>query len=492
MYTPERSGRDAMGGRSSRRRHKRSAGRRTWAAVGLAAVSTLVPGVGHIWAGRRRIGIPILVLFLLFVGVGVFVVTKADRTQLLAYAVDTNVLAGVIIGALLLAVGWSAVIVSAYHIRRPGGSGPLHGVLAALVIGILSLAVSTPPIYAARQAYTGRDVLNTVFSNDDEKPRKTKEGKNPWEGRPRINVLLLGGDGGKDRVGVRTDTMVVASIDTRTGDTVLFSLPRNMLNAPVPEQMQDDFPTGHFTDMLNAVYVWGAHHPKEFPKASDPGAQATQGVIEEILGLEIDYYALVNLNAFTEIINAIGGITVYVEKDLPIGPKGAPTGWVRKGKRHLAGEKALWYARSRAADSDYERIKRQRCVLGAIAKQADPPTVLKGFQKIAAATKKNVRTDIPNDDLPALLKLGEKAKSAEITSLPFIPPLVNTGAPDYPRIRAQVQKTIEKAESKESSQPSASASQPTGPTEQPEERKTPSGDDNGNKPDSVDEVCGFD
>src|SRR5690606_21440724 len=183
----------------------------------------------------------------------------------------------------------------------------------------------------------------------------------------------------------------------------------------VPDHLRKYFPTGRFNfdgGLLNAAYVWGTDNPKAFPNASNPGAQATQEIIQEILGLKIDYYALVNLHAFAEIIDAIGGITVYVEKDLPIGPSGAPVGYVRKGKRHLDGEKALWYARSRAADSDYERVKRQRCVLGAIAKQADPPTVLKGFQRIAAATKKNVRTDIPNDDLPALLKLGEKAKTA--------------------------------------------------------------------------------
>lgn len=489
MYTPERLDREGTGSRSSRRRQRRSAGRQTWAAVGLAAISTLVPGVGHIWAGRRRSGIPILVTFLLLAGVGVFVATRVEPTELLALAVDKDVLTGVIVGALLLAIGWSAVIVSAYHIRRPGHVGPLHGALAALVIGLLSLAVSTPPIYAARQAYIGRDVISNVFSQDDEKPRKTKEGKDPWADKPRVNVLMLGGDGGKNREGVRTDTMVVASIDTDTGDAVMFSLPRNMLNAPMPDRLKDQFPNG-YTDMLSAVYTYGTDNPDQFSGASNPGAQASQEVIGEILGLEIDYYALVNLHAFVEIIDAIGGITVHVEKDLPIGPAGAPVGWVRAGKQHLGGKKALWYARSRAADDDYERMKRQRCVLGAVAKQADPPAVLKGFQKIAAATKRNVRTDVPDDDLPALLKLGEKAKSAEITSLPFIPPLVNTADPDYPRIKAKVQQKIEQSETKEKtgtgkpSKPSKGGSTPPG-----NYKKKPTGEPD--KPDQVDRACGL-
>lgn len=487
MYTPERLDRGGRSSRSSRRRQKRSAGGQTWAAVGLAAVSTVLPGAGHIWAGRRRSGIAILAAFLLLVGVGVFVGTAVDPTQLLVYAVDPNVLTGVMVAAVLLAIGWSAVIVSAYHLRRPGQPSLLHGVLAALVVGILSFAVSTPPIYAARQAYVGRDVINNVFNDDDKQPRRSKEGKDPWADKPRLNVLLLGGDGGRNRTGVRTDTMIVASIDTRTGDTVMFSLPRNMLNAPMPERMQDEFPSG-FTDMLNAVYVYGTDNPKKFKKGSNPGAQATQEVIQEILGLQLDYYILVNLKAFEDMINAIGGITVYVEKDLPIGPEGAYVGYVRKGKRHLNGQKALWYARSRAADDDYHRMQRQRCVMAAIAKQADPATVMRSFQKIAATTKKNVRTDIPNDDLPALMQLGKKAKSAEMSSLPFIPPLVDTGSPDYPAIKAKVQQTIQKAEQRsKKKQQKKKPSDGKGGKSKPATGKT----GKPNKPDSVERACGL-
>ncbi|MQA03969.1 MAG: LytR family transcriptional regulator [Streptosporangiales bacterium] len=487
VYTPERLDRDGASSRASRRRRRRTPARQTWAAVGLAAVSTLLPGSGHIWAGRRRSGIAILAFFLLLAGGGVLLATVVDPTQLLVYAVDTNVLTAVMVTAVLLAIGWSAVIVSAYHLRRPGQSSVLHGLLAALVVGVLSFAVSTPPIYAARQAYVGRDVISNVFNDDDKQPRKSKEGKDPWADKPRLNVLLLGGDGGRNRTGVRTDTMIVASIDTRTGDTVMFSLPRNMLNAPMPDRMKDEFPSG-YTDMLNAVYVYGTDNPNKFKKGSNPGAQATQEVISEILGLKIDYYALVNLKAFEEIIDAIGGITVYVEKDLPIGPEGAYVGYVRKGKRHLNGKKALWYARSRAADDDYHRMQRQRCVMAAIAKQADPATVMRSFQKIAATTKKNVKTDIPNDDLPALLQLGKKAKSAEISSLPLIPPLVDTGNPDYPQIKAEVQETIRKAEKRSEKKRAKKPSDDKGKAKKPKTSKT----GKPGKPNSVEAACGLD
>lgn len=462
MHPPEVLHHREMGGRSARRRRRHGSGRDTWAAVGLAALSALIPGSGHIWAGRRRIGAVILVLFVLLLGTGAFIGTTMDRTQLMSYLVDSNVLMGVIVCALLLAVGWSAVIVSAYYVRSPGRPSPLHAVLAAVVIGVLSLAVSTPPIYAARYAFVGRDVINKVFPTDHDQKRKTKEGKDPWAGKPRINVLLLGGDGGYDRTGIRTDSMTVASIDTHTGNTVMFGLPRNLQRVPMPDHVANRFPGGRFNDLLNAVYQYGTQNPKDF-KGKRPGITALQEVIEKILGIKIDYYVLVNLRAFVDIVNAIGGIKIYVEKDIPIGGEGHPiTGWIRKGHRHLNGQQALWYGRSRAIDDDYHRMARQKCVLAAIAKQADPAAVLKGFQKIAASTKKNVFTDIPSADLPALTQLGDKAKSASIASVNFVPPKVNTVDPDYAQIKRVTQRTIAKAEKKPTPGPSPSSTTDTG------------------------------
>lgn len=486
MHPPqgERQGGGSHGGRR-RRRRKPTTGRQAAAALGLALLSAILPGVGHIRAGRKKLGIPIFAIFLVLVAGGVYIATTMDRFTLLGYIVNPNVLTGVIVCALLLAVAWTAVIVSAYHMRRPNHMRPLPMVGSAFVVALLSLAVSTPPIYAAHDAYVGRDVIKTVFPGKDQNhhlKRKTKEGADPWAGRPRINVLLLGGDWGSDRTGVRTDSMTVASINTHTGDTVMFSLPRNMLHAPMPKRLQDKFPSG-FTDLLNAVYRYGAQHPKQFPGHHNHGAAAIREVAGNITGLHIDYSVLVNLQAFREIIDAIGGITIYVNKDLPIGGEGGVpiAGYVHKGLHHLNGRKALWYARSRAADDDYHRIRRQRCVLGALAKQADPATVLKGFQKIAATTKRNVSTNIPNADLPALLELGQKAKSADIASLPFIPPLVNTADPDYPKIRNRVHKAVEASKARTEDER----------TSKPDPSKQAKQDGHSNKSKSLDDVCRY-
>ncbi|MGH3096365.1 MAG: LCP family protein [Streptosporangiales bacterium] len=485
MHPPqgERRGDGSRAGR--RRRRKPTTGHQAAAALGMALLSAILPGVGHIRAGRKKLGIPIFAVFVLLVAGGVYVATTMDRFALIGYIVDPDVLTGVIVCALLLSVAWTAVIVSAYRMRRPSNMRPLQLAASAFVVALLSLAVSTPPIYAAHYAYVGRDVINTVFPGKDQNhqvKRKTKEGADPWAGRPRINVLLLGGDWGNDRTGVRTDSMTVASINTHTGDTVMYSLPRNMLHAPMPKRLQDKFPYG-FTDLLNAVYRYGADHPRQFPGHRNHGAAAIREVAGKIVGLPIDYSVLVNLRAFREIIDAMGGITIYVNKDLPIGGKGGVpiTGYVHKGLHHLNGEKALWYARSRAADDDYHRMRRQRCVLGALAKQADPSTVLNGFQKIASTTKQNVSTNIPNADLPALLQLGEKAKSAEITSVQFVPPRVDTSDPDYAKIRKRAHKAIEASKARTEAERTAKPDPGTGSK----------ADGGHSKSKSLDDVCRY-
>ena len=106
---------------------------------------------------------------------------------------------------------------------------------------------------------------------------------------------------------------------------------------------------------------------------------------------------LIDLKGFESLVDAVGGITMDVYRRVPIGGGGSPiSGYVEAGKnRHLDGREALWFARSRADSSDYDRIVRQKCVMTAMLDQLDPVTVLTKFNKIAAASKRVVATDIP-------------------------------------------------------------------------------------------------
>ena len=137
-------------------------------------------------------------------------------------------------------------------------------------------------------------------------------------------------------------------------------------------------------------------------------ARTTAGFFGEALGLEIDYYVMINLDGFKDLIDALGGITVNVNYRIPIGGKTTenvpPKGWIEPGaNKHLDGRLALWYARGRyhVKGSDYSRMERQRCVINAVVQQTTPLDVLQNYQSIAAAGEKTITTDVPRSLLPA-------------------------------------------------------------------------------------------
>jgi LCP family protein required for cell wall assembly len=210
------------------------------------------------------------------------------------------------------------------------------------------------------------NTLSSIFPGDDHSGRQVNAA-NPWKDLPRLNVLLLGGDGGKDRTGIRTDSMTVASIDTKTGDTVMFGLPRSLQKFQMPPRLRSRWANGYTGDpgdqgLLNELYIIGERHPELEPgyKTGQRGAHLLEDVIGYLLGLKINYYALVNLDGFRDIVDAMGGVRVHIEKRLPIGGEPErgipPTGYLEPGWHKLNGGKALWYGRSRHADDDFHRM----------------------------------------------------------------------------------------------------------------------------------------
>ena len=123
--------------------------------------------------------------------------------------------------------------------------------------------MAAPVAIGARYAMVQADLVSTIFEHNQSAtaPRDVSE-EDPWGGRPHVNVLLLGGDGAPGRYGVRTDSVILLSMDTRTGRTVMFSLPRNMMNAQFPagSPLHDIYPDGFAGEgdlglwMLNAMY----------------------------------------------------------------------------------------------------------------------------------------------------------------------------------------------------------------------------------------------
>jgi LCP family protein required for cell wall assembly len=390
------------------------------------------------------------------------------RGGLLRGLVSPGVLVTITVACVLLMIAWMAVIMWTFAATDPRTRGTRDQVVGAAVAGALCLGVAVPLGAAADLANTQRILLDQVFPTV---PAPTGPGVAPAVTvlPQRINVLLLGSDAGPDRTGARTDTMIVASLDTRTAATTLFALPRNIEHAPFPpgSPAAARFPDGFHNPraptsgdfLLNNVAEYGRGHPQLTPAGptTDRGLNLLMSSISTMLGIPLQHYVTVSMDGLAALIDALGGVTVDVgPHPLPIGGVTysgrhvTPDGYVPAGVQHLDGQQALWYARSRRNSDDYDRMGRQRCLISALLAQKSPADVVTHFQAVAAVTAASVTTSIPRSLLPALLALTDEHRPT-LRSVSFDPDLRDPGTargrfdpadPDFPFMRRVVRAAL--------------------------------------------------
>jgi LCP family protein required for cell wall assembly len=420
--------------------------RRAWWLVGL---NILMPGTAQVVAGNRRLGrvglVSTWVLWaLLLVGVAL---ALFGRTVLVDVA--TNVIALTVLQVVLVyyLVLWIVLTIDTLRLARLVRASPgARPLVAGVAVVSLVLFGGVAGYGAFSVVGPTRDLLIGVFSGGDM--------AQPVDGK--YNILLLGGDAGSSRVGLRPDSISVVSIDAATGATTIVGIPRNLQRVPFPEgsPLLGPFPNGYDCGvecLIDYLYTYGEEHPVLYPDAvangSEPGIEAMRDAAAGVTGLTIQYYVLIDMGGFSDLINALGGVTIDVKQRLPIGghydESGnlvGVTGWIRKGEQHMGGYKALWYARSRETTSDYDRMRRQREVQSAILQQFSPGNVLTKFQGVASAGGRIVKTDIPQGMLGGFAGLAEKARQYEVTSVELVPSSgVDVVVPDYDQIHAMVQ-----------------------------------------------------
>ena len=437
-------------------------------------MTLLLPGSAQLVAGNRRVGRLAIRVWagLGFLALAISLLALIRPKAALSMITFGPTLTAMQIALIILGLGWAALMIDAWRLGHPqefGRSGQL--VFSAVGLG-LAFTIFGSFIAAASMAASQRDLTTAVFSG----------GGDQTADRGRFNILLMGGDAGRDRAGLRPDSMTVASVDAETGRTVLISLPRNLQSAPFPSYspLRDRFPQGFRCSdgscMLNAVYTYASEHRDLYPGVQNPGAQATKEAVEGATGLKINYWALIDLKGFESLVDSVGGITMDVYRRVPIGGGSSKIyGYVQAGKnRHLNGFEALWFARSRSDSSDYDRIVRQKCVMRAMLNQLDPIIVLIKFNKIAAASKEVVATDIPPSEIATMMDLALKAKTLPVSSAAMVPPLINPNSPNYDLIHSTVQKTIADSEATDdrTAEPTPAAIPDATPTPKP--KATPS------------------
>jgi polyisoprenyl-teichoic acid--peptidoglycan teichoic acid transferase len=412
-------------------------------AVALMLMTLVLPGSAQLVAGNRRVGRVAMRIWMVIVtgtlaAFGLGLVWNGFAFWLVS---DPRVLGLLRLVLMVLAVGWAALFMDAWRIGQPLTLLAQHRRAVVGVNGVLSLSVAGALLFSAHLVSVQRDFMITTFG--DGAATSAHDG--------RYNVLLLGGDSGAGRWGLRPDSLTVASIDAETGRTVLISLPRNMAKFPFAEGsvMDKQFPDGFDCDgcYLNAVSTWAQDHTGLFGKSDNPGVDATIMGVEGITGLKVNYWAMVNLEGFKDLVDAVGGVTLHVRAPIPVGGLGSDvTGYIQPGVRRLDGHDTLWFARSREGSDDYSRMARQKCVMDAMLQQISPQSALSNFQSIARASSEMISTDIPSSEVDRFIDLALKARDQRVASLSLVPPMINTGDPDIDLVHEKVAAAIDKAE----------------------------------------------
>jgi polyisoprenyl-teichoic acid--peptidoglycan teichoic acid transferase len=483
--------------------------------VVYTVAGTALPGLGLIAAKRRVAGWIILGLFLALVAT-LAVWAALDLQGLVSAAVRPAVLRTLTVALILLALFWVAVVITS-HLSLRTRPTQAQRITGGVLVGALAFAVTAPMAVASRYSYDQANLVTKVFGSEKDTKSATRptlgpggqgQAQDPWAAKPRLNILMLGGDAGPNRTGTRTDTVILASIDTKTGDTTLFSLPRNTGRMPFPadSRLHKYYPKGFTSgDGDNAEYFLNAMYenvPANVPKdvlgpTDDLGADALKLSVGQALGLPVDYYVLINLQGFTKLINALGGVTLNINTYIPIGGNTdlgiPPEDYLKPGPdQHLDGRSALWFARGRYGSTDYARMERQRCVINAIIKQANPTTMLTRYEDIAKAGKDIVRTDIPREVLPIMVDLSWRAKNGKVRSVVFkhgehrfISP-----RPDFDLMRRRVKVALGETESSPTaipSSPSPSGPSPSSPSPSNSKASTPK-----TESEDVNRTCAYD
>ncbi len=409
-------------------------------ALVLLAMTLLLPGSAQLVAGRKDIGRLALRIWLGLVAVVALVLTISWFWHGFAFRLGASTFALGVVRLVLtgVAIGWALLFIDAWRLGRPLELERRQRLAVVGLNGVLCFGVAGALLFTSHVVGVQRNFITAVFG----------DGIASASEHGRYNVLLIGGDAGSDRWGLRTDSLTVASIDEETGKTVLFGLPRNMTNFPFPEGsvLHEQFPAGYDCEgcALNSLATWAADNRELFAGSAAPGVDATIQGVEGITGLKINYYALVNMEGFRSLVTAMGGLTLNVRDRIPIG---LPiTDYIEPGVRRLNGFETLWFVRSRESADDYSRMARQKCVLNAMLQQLSPQTVLTKFEGLAAAGQDLVQTNLPASELAEFAELALKAREHSLATVSFVPPTINTADPDIDKIRTMIADAIEKSE----------------------------------------------
>lgn len=421
-----------------------------------AFLSFLFPGLGQAYAGNRRLAalfaLPVAILVL-----AVLLLFALSGSQALNSVLSASFLTGLIVLDVAL-TGWRVLAIAQVGLTPSlaaapqsslaplpaGGPATQSAPTAArhwstlLVVAILLVATIGMHTWAGMLLGELNTTLGDVFGGDGQDGQHGAGGgplNQPdyaWDGTDRINFLLLGIDAGPGREESLTDTILAVSVDPVSKTAVMISVPRDTVLTPLPDR--SIYPDGLYPHKINGLSTEASNDPARWcpdlptSEAAACGLRTLERTIGLYLGINIQYYATVDLEGFTHLIDAVGPLRLCLDGTLEdktyMGP--GDTWLSRKrgvtlnaGCGNYEGRYALAYARARKGTltmpdgtveplTDFMRAERQQQVLLELRRQFAKLDLIFDLPQTLQAIGSTVHTDFPRSkagDLASLLPL---------------------------------------------------------------------------------------
>jgi LCP family protein required for cell wall assembly len=428
--------------------------RRPRSGVIAALLSVLFPGLGHAYLGRSKdaakFAMPVVFGLMLL---AVAVVAAGGIARFGARIIDPTIAFATLVVVILVGLWWIIAMLHAWRFGEHGSGASIVALLAlVLVVGAID-GYGAMSLWRIRNAdiaiFTGDPTLEEAPSPSPS-PTKTPAGKTPdplatptqrppdyvdpsenptdepepslapgptpgyditqidAESDGLLNVLLAGVDWMPGRVGARTDTMLVVSVNSATGEVLMFSFPRDLQRFPI-------YNGGTYSGKLNTFAGVSKRYPDQFP---DPGMPALAHQIGFMLGVPIDYYASVNMPGFMTVVDAVGGVTVHNERQIA---DDHLQFYLSPGEHRLNPADALRFVRSRKGQSggDFARAKRQQAMLAGLRREMLKPQNLARMPDVVEALSQVINTNFPPERIDQLLALAETVEEEPSRSWVF-------------------------------------------------------------------------
>jgi LCP family protein required for cell wall assembly len=407
-------------------RTRRSRGSPSFAAL----LSFVWPGLGQLYAGRLRLALAFSVAAVA-VALALLWQARQGLTVLAAHFIDPNYALTALVVIVAIGLLRLAAVLHAYmaidqaRTRRRRDVGVLAALLA-IIVGTHGLGA-----YAAFLDYS---TFSDVFGGSD-LPGVDQASPDPSDIASeatiapavtpapggRVTILLTGVDSYSGRSHRLNDSIMVVSIDRAAGKVAIVSVPRDSVGYPL-----------YFDPKLTAsvkINALATYVRNGWIKSPDDPTTTFIKEVGYLTGVQINYYAMIDLAGFVKLVDMVGGVDVvnpYLIDD-PVYDwlDGSPHGFtLAAGPHHLNGRNALAYVRSRHGhyNNDYMRASRQQEVLVALEHKIASPSMIVRLPEFMQTAAKTIRTNYPAGDVADMVAFGEGIPKESISQVVLAPP----------------------------------------------------------------------